>query len=128
MERRFFMYSDAQTFCIELCKFGLEGLCSCMYGAYHSYLPAKAPYCHLGPFYPNGNYFEFPNWWLNSVEEMEDGDLYGCDVSSTGYTGRSHDPANPRCWCHITSSATLDWHWTPQENPPPINEGPHFRL
>jgi hypothetical protein len=128
MERSFFMYSDAQSFCIELCKFGLEGICSCIYGAYHSYIPVKASYCRLGPFYANRKYFEFPKWWLKSMEEMEVDDFCGCDVSSTGYTGRSHDPINLRCWCHITSSVTLDWHWTPQENPPPINEGTYLRL
>jgi hypothetical protein len=61
MERRFFMYSDAKTFCIELYKFELEGLCSCMYDAYHSYIPVKAPYCRLGPFYPIKNIVNSPN-------------------------------------------------------------------
>jgi hypothetical protein len=55
MERRFFMYSDAKTFCIELCKFMLEGLCTCIYGDYHSYIPAKTPRCQRGPFYPHKN-------------------------------------------------------------------------
>jgi hypothetical protein len=55
MERRFFTCSDAVTFCIELCKYGLEVLCSCLYGAYHSYIPGKAHYCSLGTFYPFTN-------------------------------------------------------------------------
>jgi len=41
MERRFFMHYDAQTFCIELRRKGLEGLCSCMYGIYHTFIPKK---------------------------------------------------------------------------------------
>ena len=40
------MYSDAQTFCIELCKKGLEGLCTCVYGTYHrSYLKEPIAVC-----------------------------------------------------------------------------------
>jgi hypothetical protein len=45
MKRRFLMNCDAQTFCLELCKFGL-GLCACVYGNYHSFIHAKAPPCH----------------------------------------------------------------------------------
>jgi len=37
----FFMLYDAQTFCIELCRKGLEGLCACMYGNYHTFIPKK---------------------------------------------------------------------------------------
>jgi hypothetical protein len=111
---------------MELCKFGLEGLCSCIYGDYHSYIPAKAPRCRRGPFYPAQKYFERPKWWLKSEEEASGADLCDCDVFSTNCTGRIRDPANPRCWFRITSSAT-DWHCTPKEDPPQ-NEGPHFRL
>jgi hypothetical protein len=85
MERRFFMYSDAQTFCIELCKLGFEGLYSCIYGDYHSYVPAKVPRCRLGPFYPSRKYFKLPKWWLKSPEETDDS-LCDCNVFSTSST------------------------------------------
>jgi hypothetical protein len=62
MERRFFSCSDAVTFCIELCIYGLEGLCSCVYGAYHSYIPGKAHYCRLRPSYPSHKYHKYPKW------------------------------------------------------------------
>jgi len=58
MERRFLMYSDAQTFCIELCKKGLEGLSSCVYGHYHTFIPARAPRCLREPFYPSQKYLK----------------------------------------------------------------------
>jgi hypothetical protein len=57
MEWRFLMNCEIQTFCLELCKFGLEGLCACVYGNDHSFIPAKAPPCHRGPFYPTQNIF-----------------------------------------------------------------------
>jgi hypothetical protein len=55
MERRFYMHSDAETFCTELWKFGLESLCTCVYGDYHSYIPENTPRCLRGPFYPHRN-------------------------------------------------------------------------
>jgi hypothetical protein len=62
------MNSDAQTFCIELCNFGLEGVCSCVYGDYHSHIPEKASHCNRGPFYPSQKYFLKPKWWLKSMK------------------------------------------------------------
>jgi hypothetical protein len=69
MERRFLMDSDTQTFCVELCKFGLEGLCTCIYGDYHKNIPAKTPRCQRGPFYPTQKYLQKPRWWVKSLEE-----------------------------------------------------------
>jgi hypothetical protein len=122
MERRFFSYSDAVTFCIELCKYGLEGLCSCIYGAYHSHIPGKAPYCHLGLFRPGHKYHIYPKWWIKYVEEQGDWDLCGCDISSTSSIGKSLNPAT-YCLCRGTRKEII-----PPENIPPINEGPHLRL
>jgi len=69
MERLFFMYSDAQTFCIELCRKGLEGLCTFVYGDYHTFIPEKAPRCLRETFYPSQKYFLKTKWWLKSLEE-----------------------------------------------------------
>jgi hypothetical protein len=83
MERKFFMYTDAQTFCIELCKKGLEGICSCVYGDYHTYIPAKTPRCFRWPFYPSQKYFQKPRWWVKSLEEGEPENLCDCKITST---------------------------------------------
>jgi hypothetical protein len=108
MERRFHMHSDAETFCEELCKFGLEGLCTCVYETYHSFTPENTPRCLHGPFYPSQKYLLEPKWWLKFMEESSVADL---------------------CGCKISSSKTIEWHWTPKnKNPSPINEGPHLRL
>ena len=47
MERRFLMACEAETFCTELCSYGLEGLCTCVYDGYvhackRSSMPSKA--------------------------------------------------------------------------------------
>jgi hypothetical protein len=105
-ERRSFMYSDAQTFCIEHCKCGLEGVWSCNYRDCHSFIPAKNHSLSTGTFLPTQKYCEIPKWWIKSLKEMSDVDF---------------------CECNVSSRATLDWHWTPKENPP-LNEGPHLRL
>ena len=47
MERRFLMACEAETFCTELCSYGLEGLCTCVYDGYvhackSSSMPSKA--------------------------------------------------------------------------------------
>jgi hypothetical protein len=108
MERRFYMHSDSETFYTELCKFGLEGLCTCVYGDYHSYIPENTPRCLRGHFYPSQKYLLLPKWWLKSMEESSGADL---------------------CGCNIFSSYTIDWHWTPNnKNPSSINEGPHLHL
>jgi hypothetical protein len=75
MERRFYMYSDAETFCIEPCRFGLEGVCSCIYNDFCSHIPAKTPRCLLRPYYPTRKYFELPKWWVKSLEKSSDVDL-----------------------------------------------------
>ena len=79
----FFMHYDAQTFCIELCRKGLEGLCSCMYGNYHTFITKKAPRCLREPFRPSQKYSLKPKWWLKSLEEREEENLCGCSISST---------------------------------------------
>jgi len=58
--RGVFLYSDAQTFCIELCKEGLEGLCTCVYGTYHTVIPERAHCCLGAPYYPSQKYFQNP--------------------------------------------------------------------
>jgi len=82
MERRSLMHSDAQTFCIELCKKGLEGLSSCVYGHYHTFIPKTAPRCLREPFYPSQKYSLKPKWWFKSLEEGEE-HLCECRISST---------------------------------------------
>jgi len=82
MERRFFMYSDTQTFCIELCRKGLEGLCTCVYGDNHTFIPDKTPRCLREPFYPWQKYFLKTKWWLKSSEEGEKENLCVCSISS----------------------------------------------
>jgi len=87
------MHSDAQTFCIELCKKGLEGLCTCVYGTYHTVIPETAPCCLRSPYYPSQNFFQNPKWWHNyyqkprwwvkSLEEGEKENCCGCSISST---------------------------------------------
>jgi hypothetical protein len=67
------MNCAAQTFCLELCKFGLEGLCACVYG--NTFIPAKAPPCHRGPFYPTQKYLLQPKWRLKSMEETSVEDM-----------------------------------------------------
>ena len=83
MERRFMMHSDTQTFCIQLCKKGLEGLCSCVYGNYHTGIPAKAPRCLRQPYYPTQKYLLKPKWWLKSLEDGEAENLCKCSISSS---------------------------------------------
>ena len=83
MERRFLMDSDTQTFCIELCKKGLEGLCSCVYGNYHTGIPGKAPRCLQKPYYPTQKYLLKPRWWLKSLEDRAAENLCECSISSS---------------------------------------------
>jgi len=83
VERRFFMHFDAQTFCIELCSKGLEGLCACMYGDYNTFIPQKAPRCLREPFRPSQKYSLKPKWWLKSLEEIEEENLCECSIFST---------------------------------------------
>ena len=77
------MHSDTQTFCIELCKKGLEGLCSCVYGNYHTSIPAKAPRCLREPYYSNQKYLLKSKWWLKSLEDGEAENLCECSISSS---------------------------------------------
>jgi hypothetical protein len=43
MERRFLTACDAKTFCRELCSYGLEGLCTCVYKEYYTSTHVRAP-------------------------------------------------------------------------------------
>jgi hypothetical protein len=121
--RAFFMNCDAQTFCLELCKFGLEGLCACVYGNYHSFIPAKAPPCHRGPFYPTQKYPLQRKWWLKLMEETSVEDLCDCCITSTASIRCLHKHHRG---CGISYTTILDW---PQNTSTHVqNEGNHIRL
>jgi hypothetical protein len=82
MERRFLMSSDTQTFCIELCKRGLEGLCTFVYENYHTVIPARSPRCLREPYYPTQKYRQKPRWWIKSLEDMATDNCCECNISS----------------------------------------------
>jgi len=77
------MHSDVQTFCIELCKKGLEGLCTCVYGNCHTVIPERAPRCLREPYYPSQKYLLKPKRWLKSLEEGVTENLCDFTISST---------------------------------------------
>ena len=77
------MSSDTQTFCIELCKKGLEGLCTCVYENYHTVIPARSPRCLREPYYPTQKYRQKPRWWLKSLEDMATDNCCECNISSS---------------------------------------------
>ena len=83
MERRFLMGSDTQTFCIEFCKKGLEGLCTCVYENYHTVIPARSPRCLREPYYPTQKYRQKLRWWLKSLEDMATENCCECNISSS---------------------------------------------
>jgi hypothetical protein len=62
--------SDAETFCTELCKFGLEGLCACECDNYHSSIPENTPFCYHAPFYVLQKYLQEPTLWIKTMEEF----------------------------------------------------------
>jgi hypothetical protein len=109
MERRFFMLSDAQTFCVELCMFGLEGMCSCVYGDYHSFIPEKAPRYLRTSFCLSQKYFLKPKWCLKALEGTENESLCDCSISSTSDTGCLSIRRKKLCHYGISSTAVLDW-------------------
>jgi hypothetical protein len=37
------MSGEAHTFCTELCSYGLEGLCTCVYEGYYMFTLVRAP-------------------------------------------------------------------------------------
>jgi len=88
MERRFAMAGEAQTFCTELCNYGL-GLCTGVYEGFNMLLHVRAPRCLREPIMQSQKYLSYPKWWLKAMQEH-------CNEN--------------RCQCRrIYSSYTLEW-------------------
>jgi len=60
MESRFLMSGEAETFCTELCSYGLEGLCTCVYEEYYISTHVRAPRCRRKPLIQSHKYLLQP--------------------------------------------------------------------
>ena len=83
MERRFFMSGEAETFCTELCSYGLERLCTCVYEGYYMSTHVSAPRCRRKPLIQSQKYLLQPKWWLKAMQDTSDGTHCGCRISSS---------------------------------------------
>ena len=81
MERRFLMSGEAETFCTELCSYGLEGLCTCVYAGYYMSTHVRAPRCLRKPLMQSQEYLLKPKWWLKAMQDTSDGTHCGCRIS-----------------------------------------------
>ena len=55
MERRFHRWDQTKSFASQLCRLGIEGLCTCAYEASYQPPSDKAPRYLRGPFYVSQN-------------------------------------------------------------------------
>jgi len=83
MERGFYLFSEAESFCTELCDQGLDGLCTCVYEGHNINRHERAPTCRRAPFYPSQKYLLLPKWQLNYMEDAAVETLCGCDITSS---------------------------------------------
>jgi len=83
MERRFLMSGAAETFCTELCCYGLEGLCTCVYEGCYMFTHVRAPRCLRKPLMQSQEYLLQPKWWLKAMQDTSDGTHCGCRISSS---------------------------------------------
>jgi hypothetical protein len=81
MERRFLMTCEAKTFCTELCSYGLEGLCACVYEGYYMAAHVRAPRCLREPLMQSQKYLLKLKWWLKALQDTSDGTHCGCRIS-----------------------------------------------
>ena len=83
MERGFYLFSEAESFCTELCDQGLDGLCTCVYEGHNINRHERAPTCRRAPFYPSQKYLLLPKWPLNHMEDAAVETLCDCDITSS---------------------------------------------
>ena len=69
MERRFHRWDQTKSFSSQLCRLGIEGLCTCAYEASYQHPHAKAPRCRRGPFYASQKHLLLPKHALKCMEE-----------------------------------------------------------
>jgi hypothetical protein len=83
MERRFLMSRETETFCTELCSYGLEGLCTCVYEGYYMSKLVRARRCLRKPLMLSQEYLLKPTWWLKAKQDTSDGTHCGCCILSS---------------------------------------------
>jgi hypothetical protein len=67
VERRFLTAYDPETFCTELCRYGLEGLCVCVYKEYYMSIHVRARLLRE-PLIQSQKYLLKPKWWLKALQ------------------------------------------------------------
>jgi hypothetical protein len=76
MERRFLMACEAERFYTELCSYGLEGLCTCVYEGYYMSTHVRAPRCLRKPLMQSQKYLLKPTWWLKALQHVKRNSLW----------------------------------------------------
>ena len=83
MERRFYFFTEAESFCTELCDHGIDGLCTCIYDGRNINPQERAPTCRRAPLYNSQKYLLLPKWQLSHMEDVAVETLCGCDITSS---------------------------------------------